>query len=229
MSSEDMSSEEKNEHLTEINVKEAEPDVEKEAEPTGSDNGGQEKPADIKKASGEVSDRDTLAADEDDLVALKKRLAEASKKAEEYYHRLARLQADYDNFRRRTRQETESLYKYASEQLVCALLPVLDNFERAMAAEGDALESFKSGVEMIYRQLQDVLAAEGVAVISSVGEQFDPARHEAVLQAETGEHAENTVIEEFRRGYCLKDKVVRPAMVKVAKSPQNPQKSQEVE
>jgi molecular chaperone GrpE len=204
-----MSSEEKSERVEEMNVK--------EAELNGSDDAGQEKPAEAREVSGE-SKQDTFNAAEDP-VALKKKLAEASKKAEDYYNRLARLQADYDNFRRRTRQETESLNKYASEQLVCALLPVMDNFERAMTAEGDTVEGFKTGVELIYRQLQDVLAAEGLAAINAVGEEFDPARHEAVFQVETEEYAENTVIEEFRRGYCLKDKVIRPSMVKVAKKP----------
>jgi len=158
-------------------------------------------------------------AEENDPAVLRQKLVEQTARAEDYYNRLARLQADFENYRRRTRQETENFYKYASEQLVCALLPVLDNFERALAAEGDSMESFKSGVEMIYRQFLDVLTTEGLAQIPAVGEQFDPARHEAVLKAESEEHPENTVIEELRRGYCLKDKVVRPAMVKVARLP----------
>lgn len=161
---------------------------------------------------------DAVPAEENDPAVLRQLLAEQTTRAEDYYNRLARLQADFENFRRRTRQEMENFYKYASEQLICALLPVLDNFERALAAEGDSIESFKSGVEMIHRQLMDVLTAEGLAPIPAVGEQFDPARHEAVLQAESEEYPENTVIEELRRGYCLKDKVIRPAMVKVSKS-----------
>ncbi len=171
------------------------------------------------------------ATDETDPETLHNLLAEQTTRAEDYYNRLARLQAEYDNFRRRTRQETESFYKYASEQLAGALLPVLDNFERALAAEGDSVESFKSGVDMIYRQLLDVLATEGVKEIPAVGEQFDPVKHEAVLQAESDEYPENTIIEEFRRGYYLKDKVIRPSMVKVAKSSNksNETNEQEVE
>lgn len=156
--------------------------------------------------------------EETDPAVLRQQLAEQTARADDYYNRLARLQADFENFRRRTRQEMESFHKYASEQLICALLPVLDNFERALAAEGDSIENFKSGVEMIHRQLKDVLTAEGLAEVQAVGQQFDPARHEAVMQAQSPEHPDNTVIEEFRRGYCLKDKVIRPAMVKVAKS-----------
>jgi molecular chaperone GrpE len=137
--------------------------------------------------------------------------------AEEYYNRLIRLQADFENFRRRARQEKENLWKYAAEHLVVALLPVLDNFERALEAGGESVEDFKAGIEMIYRQFQDVLRAEGLSPIPAVGEQFDPARHEAVIQEESADYPENTVLAELRRGYCLKDKVIRPVLVKIAK------------
>jgi molecular chaperone GrpE len=153
-----------------------------------------------------------------DPAALKKLLAEQTTRADENYDRLIRLQADYDNFRRRTRQEKEEIYKYTSEKLVSALLPVLDNFDLALSAEGNSIESFKSGVQMIYNQLLDVLATEGVAQIPALGEQFDPTKHEAVLRAESEDQPDNTVIEELRRGYYLKDKVIRPSMVKVVKS-----------
>lgn len=155
---------------------------------------------------------------EDDLSILQKQLEEQKNRAEDFYNRLARLQADYENFRRRTRQEKEDLCKYASEQLVLKLLPVLDNFERALEAEGDSLKDYKSGVEMIYRQFQDVLSLEGVEAIPAVGEPFDPVKHEAVFREESEEYPENTIIEELRRGYVLKDKVIRPSMVKVSKS-----------
>jgi molecular chaperone GrpE len=157
-------------------------------------------------------------AEESDPALLRQILAEQLSKAEENYDRLVRLQADYDNFRRRTRQEKEEFYKYASEKLINTLLPVLDNFELALSAEGDSIENFKSGVQMIYKQLLDTLAAEGVAPIPAVGEQFDPLKHEAVLRAESDEHPDNTIVQELRRGYFLKDKVIRPSMVKVVKS-----------
>lgn len=157
-------------------------------------------------------------AEESDPVLLRQILAEQLSKAEENYDRLVRLQADYDNFRRRTRQEKEEFYKYASEKLINTLLPVLDNFELALSAEGDSIENIKSGVQMIYKQLLDVLATEGVTPIPTVGEQFDPLRHEAVLRTESDEHPDNTIVQELRRGYFLKDKVIRPSMVKVVKS-----------
>jgi molecular chaperone GrpE len=168
------------------------------------DNGPQEAGAEGVPAEG---------SDPDELQRL---LAEQTTRAQDYYDRLLRLQADFENFRRRTRQEKDDYYKYASEQLVLALLPVLDNFGLALAAEGDSIEGFKAGVEMIYKQLLDVLATEGVTPIQAVGEPFDPTRHEAVAQDDSGEHPANIVVEEFRRGYFLRDKVIRPSMVKVA-------------
>lgn len=187
-------------------------------EPAGSS--GEGPPADdalIEESTG-VEAEEEAPAEEADPALLRKLLSEQTTRAEDYYDRLIRLQADYENFRRRTRQEKEEFYKYASEKLISALLPVLDNFERALTAEGDSIEAFKSGVQMIYKQLQEVLAAEGVKPVPAVGEQFDPLKHEAALKAESAEHPDNTVLEELRRGYYLKDKVIRPAMVKVAKS-----------
>jgi len=173
-------------------------------------------------AAGEAQDGDPGAGDamaeENDPVVLRQILAEQLSQAEEYRDRLVRLQADYDNFRRRSRQEKEEIYKYTSVKMISALLPVLDNFELALSAEGDSIESFKSGVQMIYKLLNDVLAAEGVVQILSVGEQFDPLKHEAVLRVDSDEYPDNTIIEELRRGYYIKDKVIRPSMVKVVKS-----------
>ncbi|OPZ74828.1 MAG: heat shock protein GrpE [Firmicutes bacterium ADurb.Bin456] len=165
---------------------------------------------DLKGTSGE--------AKEADLTLLQKQLGDAEARADDFFKRLARLQADYENFRRRSRQEKEDLHRYASEQLVLRLLPVLDNFERALTAGGDSLQDYRSGVEMIYRQLLDVLSLEGVTAIPAVGEIFDPVKHEAVLRELSDEYPENTITEEFRRGYLLKDRVIRPAMVKVSNS-----------
>lgn len=193
------------------------------------DEGGQDEPG---SAAGEESRAaasephvETGAADaggddasDNDPAVLSRLLAEQTKRADENYDRLIRLQADYDNFRRRTRQEKEDIYKYASERLITDMLPVLDNFDLALSAEGNTVESFKAGMQMIYKQLLDVLAAEGFAQIPAIGEQFDPIKHEAVQRVESTEHPDNTIVEEFRRGYYLKDKVIRASMVKVVKS-----------
>ncbi|WP_449241217.1 nucleotide exchange factor GrpE [Desulfoscipio gibsoniae] len=153
-----------------------------------------------------------------DIQRLKEELAGQKAKAEDYVNRLVRLQADFDNYRKRTVKEKEDFFKYASASLCEALLPVLDNFQLALAAKEQDPAQVAEGVAMIFRQLQDVLQKEGLAPIAAVGEQFDPTRHEAVMQEITDEYAENTVTAELRRGYYLKDKLLRPAMVKVAKS-----------
>ncbi|MBO8136726.1 MAG: nucleotide exchange factor GrpE [Desulfotomaculum sp.] len=161
---------------------------------------------------GEGDQEETISIED-----LKQKLSEKEALVEEYYNRMIRIQADFDNFRRRTRQEKEELLKYSREEIIKELLPVLDNFERALASADKPGEEFVSGVKMIYRQLQDILRKEGLEVIPAVGEQFDPNKHEAVMQVDSEEHDENVIVEELRCGYMLKGKVIRPAMVKVAK------------
>ncbi|ANE48937.1 molecular chaperone GrpE [Paenibacillus swuensis] len=138
--------------------------------------------------------------------------------AEENNQRYLRTQADFENFRRRTRQEKEELAKYASSKVLEQLVSVLDNFERALAASKDNqdFESFAKGVDMIFRQFDSVLTSEGLTAIESVGQPFNPEFHQAIMQVETDEHEEGTVVEELQKGYRLKDKVLRPAMVKVS-------------
>ncbi|MFV8826733.1 nucleotide exchange factor GrpE [Alkalihalobacterium sp. APHAB7] len=131
--------------------------------------------------------------------------------------RLLRIHADYDNFRRRTKEEKEAAAKYRAQSLVEELLPVLDNFERALAVDpaNEETKTLLQGMEMVYRQLQDGLQKEGVEVIASVGQTFDPHLHQAVMQVQEDGHEPNTVVEEFQKGYKLKDRVIRPSMVKV--------------
>lgn len=138
--------------------------------------------------------------------------------AEETQQRLVRAQADFDNFRRRTQREKEDLAKYASMKLITELVPVIDNFERAMATvpEGTETESFAKGIQMILRQLETVLASEGLAAMETVGQPFNPEFHQAIMQVDSEEHEEGIVVEEVQKGYMLKDKVLRPAMVKVS-------------
>jgi len=139
------------------------------------------------------------------------------KQAEENYERYLRTQADFDNFRRRSRQEKEEFAKYASSKLVEQLLPVVDNFERALASAGTGdIHSLLKGVEMIYRQLDQVLEQEGLKRMDSIGQPFNPDVHQAIQQVESAEHEEGTVVEEVQKGYIFKDKVLRPAMVKVS-------------
>lgn len=143
---------------------------------------------------------------------------EEKARAEEYYQRMLRLQADLDNFRRRTRQEKEDWFRMAAEEFAQALLPVLDNFDLALANPGNDLEQFLTGVRMIRGQLHETLGNQGLEPLTSVGEPFDPTRHEAVSQVTGSGQPEDTVVDEIRKGYLFKGRVLRPAMVRVAKS-----------
>jgi molecular chaperone GrpE len=138
--------------------------------------------------------------------------------AEEHQQRLLRVQADYDNFRRRTVKEKEELAKYASSVLITQLIPVIDNFERALTTGDESTNgsAYAKGVEMIFRQFMDVMSAEGLTPMNSVGEAFNPEYHQAIMQVESDEYEEGIVVEEIQKGYLLKDKVLRPAMVKVS-------------
>ncbi|WP_373446982.1 nucleotide exchange factor GrpE [Saccharibacillus sp. O23] len=158
------------------------------------------------------------AAATESVEELKARIEALSAQNEEYMQRLARSQADFDNFRKRTIREKEELGKYASSKLIAELIPVIDNFGRALDTrpEGEASESFVKGVEMIYRQFDNVLQAEGLTTMETVGQPFNPEFHQAVMQVESDEHEEGIVVEELQKGYMLKDKVLRPAMVKVS-------------
>jgi molecular chaperone GrpE len=138
-------------------------------------------------------------------------------KLEEADNRYLRLQADFDNFRRRTRLDIEASEKYRAQKLAVELLPALDNFERALNIEADneQSKSLLQGMEMVYRGLVEALKKEGVEAIESVGKEFDPNFHQAVMTGEDENYGSNIVIEEFQKGYMLKDRVLRPSMVKV--------------
>jgi molecular chaperone GrpE len=138
--------------------------------------------------------------------------------ADEYQGRALRAQADFDNFRRRTQKEKEELAQYATSKLVTELLSVLDNFERALVTTPSSPESeaFVKGVNMIFRQLDGVLKSEGLTAMETVGQPFNPEYHQAIMQVESEEYEEGIVTEEVQKGYLLKDRVLRPAMVKVS-------------
>jgi molecular chaperone GrpE len=154
---------------------------------------------------------------EETLTEEQQRIQELELKLEEASQKNLRLQADYDNFRRRTREEQTASLKYKSQSLLEQLLPALDNFERALKTEAttEQAKTLIQGMEMVYRQLADALKQEGLTEVPSVGEKFDPNLHQAVMQVEDSEYESNTVIEELQKGYMLKDRVIRPAMVKV--------------
>jgi molecular chaperone GrpE len=132
--------------------------------------------------------------------------------------RLARAQAEFENARRRAAKEQQDFRDFATVDAIKSLLPVIDSFERALQAKSEAGD-FRTGVELIYKQLQDVLAKMGVRPIAAKGEQFDPHVHEAIEMVETPDAADHEVLEEWQRGYKFKDRLLRPAMVRVAKNP----------
>jgi molecular chaperone GrpE len=140
------------------------------------------------------------------------------KLADDNYQKYLRVQADFDNFRRRSRQEKEEFAKYASSKLIEELLPVVDNFERALITGKDTTdaEAILKGVDMIFRMLAHVLEQEGLQTIEAVGQPFNPEFHQAIMTVESAEHEEGIVVEEIQKGYNLKDKVLRPSMVKVS-------------
>jgi molecular chaperone GrpE len=132
--------------------------------------------------------------------------------------RLARMQAEFENARRRASKEQQDYRDYATMDAIKSLLPALDSFQRALQVQSDPAD-FRSGVELIYKQLQDALAKLGVTAIAAKGEPFDPRFHEAIEMVETSDAPDHEVLEELQRGYKLKDRLVRPAMVKVASNP----------
>lgn len=132
------------------------------------------------------------------------------------YDRLARLQAEFDNFRKRSSREQSDFREYAVADALKSLLPIADSLERALQAPGEQTE-LRSGVELIYRQLQDTFAKLGVTVLRPEGQPFDPRQHEAVEMAPTTEGEDNRVLQVLQPGYRLKDRLLRPAMVRVAR------------
>jgi len=151
----------------------------------------------------EPEGEETIILEESEIETVRKNLAEQTARAEDYFQRLVRLQADFENFRRRTAREKEEFYKYAAEQLVESLLPILDNFELALAHGRETPGKLYEGVEIIYRQIVDTLAAQGLSPIPSVGEIFDPSRHEAVLQEQTSNHPDNVILEVTPEGLLI--------------------------
>jgi len=154
---------------------------------------------------------------EQKLETLEKALQEKQKELDEYKNRWYRAQADFDNFRKRTQKEIQDMHLYAGEQLIKDILPVVDNFERAMDSIEDRENPIYTGIRLIYQQLKNVLERYNVKEIDAQGKAFDPRFHEAVMQVESQEYESDTVIEVLQKGYLFHAKVIRPSMVKVVK------------
>ena len=152
-----------------------------------------------------------------------KTLQEKAAKVDELRDQLLRTVADMDNLRKRSAREKQDAIRFANEGLLEKLVPVLDNFEMAMlataSAEGSSADSLKTGVNMILSQFKNVLSEAGLEAIDAAGKPFDPNLHEAVSQQESNTVPEGQVLQQLRRGYKLKDRLLRPATVVVAKKP----------
>lgn len=155
-----------------------------------------------------------------ELIQLREQITAKEKECQEYYDRYVRQLAELDNFRKRTRREKEEAIRLANEALIRDLLPVVDNLERALehSKAGDNGKPLVEGIEMVLKVLVDVLAKHGLTQISAIGALFDPAKHEAMAQIENASCAPNTVVEEHHKGYLLHDRLMRPALVSVAKT-----------
>lgn len=164
-----------------------------------------------------------IIKEEPDTVVLSQeefeKLNAKAKEAQENLDRFLRLQAEFDNARKRMLKEKEEFAKYAHHVLISQLLNVIDDFERAYESSQKKhdYEILCKGVDMIIKNIQDLLKKEGVNVIESVGKPFDPTRHEAISHVETDDKDDNIVVEEVKKGYTINGKVIRPAMVKVSK------------
>jgi molecular chaperone GrpE len=177
-------------------------------------------PMEEKENHTEAKTAEEVIAEEsqNDADEAKERIKTLEAEHEALYQRFLRLQADFENFKRRTREEKARERQFRAQDLVTNLLPVLDNFERALAqsAEHEETKALLQGMEMVYRQLTEALKQEGVVKIEAEGQPFDPNKHQAVMQVESAEHEANMVVEELQAGYELNGRVIRPSMVKVS-------------
>jgi len=155
----------------------------------------------------------------DATQALADEVAELRRERDDLYDRLLRKAAEFDNYRKRIDRERREMSELAAADLFQELLPIIDDFERALGADaGTAADPYRQGLELIHRQLLELLRKRGVIPIESLGAEFDPHYHQAVAQEANPQHRDGEIIAELRRGYRLGDRLLRPAMVKVAKA-----------
>jgi len=159
---------------------------------------------------------------EKEIEELKKMLEAKEKEFKEHHDRLLRLAADFDNYKKRAAREKEDWAKFANEELIRAILPFIDNLERALNHAQKVTDTgvLIEGVRLTVQQLLQTLNKFGLSSIQSVGKPFDPALHEAMLVVETDKQEPNQVVEEFQKGYLLNDRLLRPATVSVSKTPE---------
>jgi molecular chaperone GrpE len=175
--------------------------------------GYRETPVPADEQTGEAGRAGASAQEAPDIAALR----DENQRLRDQY---LRSRADFENFRKRVEREKAEFYRYALGDTLRDILPVLDNFERALEHEGDA--DFKTGIEMIYKQFADALGRAGMRTIDPAGEPFDPAFHEAIARHETTEVEPHRVVDVLQKGYILHDRLLRPALVRVSVAPGEP-------
>ena len=170
-------------------------------------------------ATGLDIDHELPSAEVEETPAVESELEALRAEKASYLDRLARLQAEFDNFRKRSVREQQDFRDYALVEALKSLLPILDSLDRALKTAGLSVQDFRSGIELIDKQFHDALAKLGVEPVPAEGEVFDPNLHQAVQMVDTDEVEDHHVIDELQRGYRIKDRLLRPAMVRVANNP----------
>lgn len=185
-----------------------------EAETAEEEDAAEEAARDVREETAEGSREGTEEAENgaDDPV---KRAEKLEADLAEKDAQMLRLRADFDNFRRRSVKEREELAAVVTQGILTDMLPLLDNFERALLAEGSDLDSFRAGVSMIYKQMQEALTKNGLEVIDTKDKKFDPNFHQAVMRVQDPEKEDDTIEQELQKGYMVKGRVIRPSMVQV--------------
>ena len=185
-----------------------------EAEAAEEEDAAEEAADDVREETAEGSREGTEEAENgaDDPV---KRAEKLEADLAEKDAQMLRLRADFDNFRRRSAKEREELAAVVTQGILTDMLPLLDNFERALLAEGSDLDSFRAGVSMIYKQMQEALVKNGLEVIDTKDKKFDPNFHQAVMRVQDPEKEDDTIEQELQKGYMVKGRVIRPSMVQV--------------
>ena len=168
-----------------------------------------------------VEETDPVEAVVNDVGALEEQLQKVTQERNDFKDQLLRTMADFQNYRKRVRDDQRQIEERANERLIVDLLPVLDNFERAIAGmeAGSSLDAVMEGVRAIDRQFRAILDQQKVQRVKSVGQPFDPEHHDALALVESTEHEEGTILEEVESGYKIGDRVIRPARVRVSRKP----------
>jgi molecular chaperone GrpE len=187
-----------------------------------------EKPdgAKLDEQAAEMAPSEIVTSGDSEMETLRQEVAAKELEAKQNYDRFLRQVAELENLKRRSAREREEVSRFANEALIKDLLSVVDNLERAVAhaSGGGNGKPIVEGVEMVLKGLVDVLAKHGVTQVSALGQPFDPAKHEAIAQVESDAHEPNSVVDELHKGYMLRDRLLRPALVSVAKGLETQQK-----